>query len=260
MSKRASGGELCSQRLPESTARGRAAAVEKARFVARMAAALPPAGWRLAAQQLAPRVDAYPDSIVCRWKREDGYASAPLFMDLLPLWLIDDGSRDTEMSIVLDRNHAPQRLGAPSRAMKNSGLGEQLGLYPLRAFKAGELIGWFEGKVKGTYHEGGQQYEKAVAKLLNGRPHSHLLSTSAPHGRVALLDGAVSRPGGVHLCNDPRGVAGAAVNARRGCTDDGDDLALYATRRLEPLEWDTHEAHAACTEIMWSYGAAFWTE
>ena len=260
MLKRKCNGELQSEQPMEPSQRHRDAAVEKARFAARMAATLPPPGWRLAAQQLAPRVDAYPDSIICRWKREDGYASAPLFMDLLPLWLIDEGARSTEMAIVLDRNHAPQRLGAPSRAMTNAGMGEQLGLYPLRAYKAGERIMHFEGELKGTYYEGGQQYVSAVAKLLAGRQHSHLLSTVAPGGRVALLDGAVSRPGGVQLCNDPRGVPGAVANARRGCTDDGDDLALYATRRLEPLAWDTHEAHAACTEIMWSYGAAFWSE
>ena len=260
MPKRTSDGKLCDAQVAESTPRRRAAAIEKARFAARMAAALPPPGWRLAAQQLAPRVDVYPDSIICRWKRDDGYAAAPLFMDLLPLWLIDEGARSTEMAIVLDRNHAPQRLGAPSRAMTDNGMGEQLGLYPLRAFKAGELIMHFEGELKGTYHEGGQQYGAAVARLLAGRQHSHLLSTSAPNGRVALLDGAVSRPGGVQLCNDPRGVSGAVANARRGCIDDGDDLALYAARRLEPLEWDTHEAHAACTEIMWSYGAAFWAK
>ena len=225
-------------------------------FAAMLAAAAPSAGRLLHRPDLAPHVLQYPDQLICTWEPRDGPARAGLFRRAAPPWMLSRSK--LPLVLVLDTEERPLRLGGPSEAMRRKGLPEQYGVWPLVHHAAGAPLGNFEGSELGTFVLHSRAFSAAVAAALAGKPHSHLLTIDAPiAGQVALLDGATSRPGGLHWLNDPTAVPGARVGARRGTSIDGTSLNLFATRHLSPLLPESTEDDAVRLELMWRYGGRF---
>ena len=209
---------------------------------------------------LAPRVWQYGGGLICAWSPADGPATAGVLGQVLPAWLLADAHLELFLTITTGPNGwQSSTVAAKSELLEAAGFGAQYGIYPVRSFAPEEPIGVLAGRHVGMFRMGSAKYEATVSRLLQGKDHSHLVISAAPTSRgILLIDGSMAQPGGMQLCNDSNGIKHARTGARRGYSYEGDDLTLYATRKLRPLGTQTTREEGALREIFWSYGKAFW--
>lgn len=193
------------------------------------------------------------------WRPEDGVAAAGAVADAVPSWLL----RSTALPIILTMalRHGqwlPWTVTAESFAL--SGAPPQHALYPLRPFKAGDLIVQLLGDRVGRFRAGSAALHRVAARHNAGGGHGYLFETREHGGYVTLWNGATDRAGGARSANDAHGT-GLRTNAAIGvdCDDIDEDTRLRATRAIEPLRRDTSRGEMAALEVLWDYGdESFW--
>jgi hypothetical protein len=127
-----------------------------------------------------------------------------------------------------------------------------LGLFAARPFRAGDVVGRYDGRLVGHFATRRAALEAPQTRRLLRRGHDKLV-TLRRGGRagVALIDGAHSGPPHIALCNDPRRTR---LRANCALTEAGN---LRVTAAHVPA-FDLDRADNTRSELRWDYGDAFW--
>lgn len=126
------------------------------------------------------------------------------------------------------------------------------GLFAARSFKAGDIVGRYEGSLVGHFATRKAALAAPQTRRLLMRGHDKMVTLRPGRGAgFQLIDGSTAGPPYISLCNDPRNTR---LHPNCELTDAG---YLRVTAAHVPA-FNLNKTDNAPSELRFEYGQAFW--